>query len=338
MEATAVSLARTVLDGVLGSAATAMADEAALLLGVRREVDFIRSELEMMRSFLRSSAAACSSAGGGCCKDTLKTCVKQVRDLACDLEDCLLDFSLHAARPPWLRLADLAARHRVADRIRGLKATVDELNQRNQRYNVFVVDKAVPPPPADKPPQHGHDAEHLLHPDLASGSSKLSQVVGRDEDKEALREKLVKGAGVVSAVWGMGGMGKSSLVTMLYNDRALIDGFDCRAWVTVPRPLESPDEFGRRLEKQLGVDNGRGVSAWIKEKRCLVVVDDVSSGEEWDHIRPCFDAICDGGRVVVTTRREDVARQCAGDNVYELKPLAPGEALKLLCQKVQSIT
>lgn len=99
-------------------------------------------------------------------------------------------------------------------------------------------------------------------------------------------------------------------------------------------PLESPDEFGRRLEKQLGVDNGRGVSAWIKEKRCLVVVDDVSSGEEWDHIRPCFDAICDGGRVVVTTRREDVARQCAGDNVYELKPLAPGEALKLLCQKV----
>ncbi|KAM0887082.1 hypothetical protein ACQ4PT_029280 [Festuca glaucescens] len=110
MEATAVSLTRTVLDGVLGSAGTAMVDEAALLLGVRREVDFIRSELQMMQSFLRVQSSA-----GAACKDTVKTCVKQVRDLACDLEDCLLDFTLHASRARWLRWGPgIVARHHAS--------------------------------------------------------------------------------------------------------------------------------------------------------------------------------------------------------------------------------
>ncbi|KAM0876705.1 hypothetical protein ACQ4PT_036005 [Festuca glaucescens] len=85
-----------------------MADEAALLLGVPREVEFIRSELQMMQS-----SAACSD--GGCCKDTVRT----------------------------VGGADLAARHRVADRIRLLKASLEELNQRNQRYNVFAADTSV---------------------------------------------------------------------------------------------------------------------------------------------------------------------------------------------------
>jgi hypothetical protein len=327
MEATAVSLTRTVLDGVLGSAGTAMADEAALLLGVRREVAFIRSELQMMQSFLRVQSSA-----GAACKDTVKTCVKQVRDLACDLEDCLLDFTLHASRARWLRWGPgLVARHRVAGRIRDLKASVVELNQRNQRYNVFVAEN-VPPAAAE---QYGHaDDEYQLthgdeHQDIqrAGEMKDLANLVNRE------------GASVVW-VWGMGGMGKSSLARMLYDDRALIDGFDGRAWITVPHPLDSTDELELvcQLRKQLGVEPGRRLPAWLVEKRCLVVVDDVSSREEWELILRCLGGTNGTGsrsRVVVTTRREDVARLCAGDT-YELKPLGDQEALKLLCQKVRS--
>ncbi|KAM0876704.1 hypothetical protein ACQ4PT_036004 [Festuca glaucescens] len=291
MEATAVSLTRTVLDGVLGSAGTAMANEAALLLGVRREVDFIRSELQMMQSFLRVQSSA-----GGCCKDTVKTCVKQVRDLACDLEDCLLDFP---ARLP----CALAP-----------------------RYNVFVADKD-PPTAAE---EHGHgDDEYQLSP--GNGHQEIQRVV----EMKQLADLVKREGSRVVWVWGMGGMGKSSLARMLYDDRALIDGFDGRAWVTVPHPLDSTDELERRLRKQLAVEPGRGcVPAWLEEKRCLIVVDDVSSREEWELILRCLGgAKSTGSRVIVTTRREDVARVCAGDT-YELKPLEDEEARKLLCQKV----
>ena len=47
MEATAVSLARSVLEGVVSSAGSAIADEVASLLGVPREVEFIRSEADV---------------------------------------------------------------------------------------------------------------------------------------------------------------------------------------------------------------------------------------------------------------------------------------------------
>ncbi|KAF7073653.1 hypothetical protein CFC21_078604 [Triticum aestivum] len=337
MEATAVSLTRTVLDGVLGSAGTAMADEAALLLGVRGEVGFIRSELQMMQSFLRvQSSATRWGAGGGGCRDTVRTCVKQVRDLARDLEDCLLDFTLHASRSRWLRWGPgLAARHRVAGRIRGLKATVVELNQRNERYNVFAAASHHGATPGEE--HHGQTDDDYPRAQLAPGSER------QDIERAGEMDELVKlvnkmGDAWVVSVWGMGGMGKSSLVRMLYNDMALIDGFDGRAWVTVPHPLESTDEVERRLRKQLGVAPDRTIRAWLEENRCLVVVDDVSSHEEWELISRCLPANGPtGSRVVVTTRRDDVARQCAGDvreNVYELKPLEDEEARKLFCQKV----
>lgn len=135
---------------------------------------------------------------------------------------------------------------------------------------------------------------------------------------------------------------------MLYNNNDLIDGFDCRAWVTVPHPLDSADELVQRLKKQLGMkpDDDRGVPAWLQEKSCLVVVDDVATREEWELISPRLVSANGTGsrsRVVVTTRREDVARRCAGDelqHVYELRPLEVegDEARKLLYRKIYKTT
>uniref|UniRef100_A0A0E0M3F9 Rx N-terminal domain-containing protein n=1 Tax=Oryza punctata TaxID=4537 RepID=A0A0E0M3F9_ORYPU len=338
MEATAVSLARTVLDGVLGGAGSAVADEAALLLGVRREVEFIHDELEMMRSFLKVTS--------GCAGDTARTWVKQVRDLAYDVEDCLLDFALHASSsrpsrgaPRWLLPESLAARYRVAARIRELKARVEELNQRNQRYNVVATGEHEPAPPHD---------EHLRS---EASPFQESQDIGRGDEKSELIKLIGSGddadadAGrrMVVSVWGMGGMGKSSMARLVYNDADFIEQFDCRAWVTVPHPLDGRDEFEKRLGKQLGVettgdkkDGGGGVMAWLKKKRYLIVVDDLRSQEEWEHIEPFHVQSDAGGRVIVTTQRGDVPELCASmpNHAYELKPLAKEHAKKLLCQKV----
>jgi hypothetical protein len=128
----------------------------------------------------------------------------------------------------------------------------------------------------------------------------------------------------------MAGVGKSSLARMLYNDSDLFGRFDRRAWVTVLHPLEGAEEFRRLLQEQIGVDG---------HERCLVVVDDVSSHEEWEHVSRCLAANDAGGRfvVLVTTHQEHVARRCArDDDVYQLKPLSDKEACKLLCQKVRS--
>ncbi|XP_006660848.1 disease resistance protein Pik-2-like [Oryza brachyantha] len=344
MEATAVSLARSVLDGVLSRAGSAVADEAALLLGVRREVDFIRDELEMMRSFLKVAAANPDA------DDTVRTWVKQVRDLAYDVEDCLLDFALFAdtSSSSWLRPRRLAERHRVAARIRELRAMVEELNQRFQRYHV-VADH----PRVLLPRGGGSDDPQLADQD-AGYSAELafqeSDIIGRAREKAEVTALVLSGAGAgalgVVSVWGMGGMGKSSLVRMVHNDPVLLDAFDCGAWVTVPHPLDSADEFVRRLRRHLGVAKEQpDVHAYLREKRYVIIVDDLHSKEEWEHIWPVLHADAgQGSRVVVTTRREDVARHCAGHvreehgHVYELRPLGREESKDLFCQKVYKST
>ncbi|KAG8057429.1 hypothetical protein GUJ93_ZPchr0002g25536 [Zizania palustris] len=350
METTAMSLAQSVLDGVLSRAGSAIADEAAMLLGVHREVEFIRNELEMMRSFLKVATANPDA------DDTARTWVKQVRELAYDVEDCLLDFALYADMPSssagsWL-LGRLVRRHRVAARIRELKDSVTELNERFRRYSIVVNH------PRGGGGGGGDQQQQWVLPDHDAYSAELafleSDMIGRVREKDELT-KLISGGsgngnggeplGVVS-VWGMGGMGKSSVMRMVYNDPVLLDAFDCDAWVTVPHPLDSSEEFARRLRKHLGLGvapvlagDVRVLREYLREKRYMIIVDDLHSQEEWEYIWPVLQ-VCGGNkgsRVVVTTRREDVARHCAGDvpgHVYELKPLGRDESKRLFCQKV----
>jgi len=344
MEATAVSLARSVLDGVMSSAGTAFADEVALLLGVPQEVEFIRNELEMMQAFLKLASAHPEAAGRS---DTVRAWVKQVRDLAYDVEDCLLDFALYAARTSsssragsWKPSA-IAERHRIAARIRYLKACVEALNQRNQRYHIAVCPAAAGVQEAQLPAQHD---DQLAFQAASAG------IIGRGNEKDEVISRLLSGTNGaprprVVSVWGMGGMGKSSLLRMVYNDPDLLAVFDCSAWITVPHPLDTPDVFRRRLNEELTPGQEKTIEEHLREKRYLVIVDDVLSQEEWENIWQVFQFRNDkDSRVIVTTRREDVARHCAAaghvpdgqELIYELKPLNDVEAKSLLCQKVRS--
>ncbi|KAK3129716.1 hypothetical protein QOZ80_6BG0483710 [Eleusine coracana subsp. coracana] len=345
MEATAVSLARSVLDGVLSSAGSAIADEVASLLGVPKEVEFIRNELEMMQSFLK---VASSSSGHPERNDIVRTWVKQVRELAYDVEDCLLDFALYAARTSssssscsssWLPSA-VAARHRIASRIRDLKASVEALNQRNLRYHIGVSGSGEEAHASSSSSSVLPDPDH--HHDAAELDFEASGIIGRDSDKEELTRLLllISGGGSgtgscgalvgVVAVWGIGGMGKSSLVRMVHNDPVLLDE--------------------RRLRKELGMPPAAGgedvdVQDYLREKRYLVIVDDLLGHDEWENVWQVFPRDNRrGSRIIVTTRREDVARQCAGHaaeghrHVYELKPLGKEQSMDLLCRKVYKTT
>ena len=90
MEATVVSVGKAVLDGVLGCAQSTVVEEMRQQLGIERDVGFITDELEMMQSFLTAADEE---------QDPRKvptTLVKQVRDLAYNVEDSLMDFKVYS--------------------------------------------------------------------------------------------------------------------------------------------------------------------------------------------------------------------------------------------------
>ncbi|XP_037471155.1 disease resistance protein Pik-2-like, partial [Triticum dicoccoides] len=81
MAETVVSMARSMVRGAIRVAASAAAAEVGLLVGVRKDIWFIKDELETMEAFLEVAESINK-------KDVLlKVWAKQVRDLSYNIED-----------------------------------------------------------------------------------------------------------------------------------------------------------------------------------------------------------------------------------------------------------
>jgi disease resistance protein RPM1 len=146
------------------------------------------------------------------------------------------------------------------------------------------------------------------------------------------------------AVWGMGGVGKTTLVTNVYKEVAA-GSFDCAAWVSVSKNFTTEDLL-RRVLKEIQRDVCIGAPKDVEEmnyrslvealqgilskKRYLVLLDDVWDAEAWFDIRTAFVDNGTRSRIIITTRSQDVAN-LAKSRIIQLKPLPKNEAWCLFC-------
>ena len=230
MESTALSLGKSVLDGALGYAKSAVAEEVALQLGVQRDHAFIREELEMMQAFLRAAHEERDD------HKVLMIWVKQVRDVAYDAEDCLQDCFVHLKKPSWWRLpSTLRERHRIAKKMKELRARVEDVSQRNLRYQ--LVKSAAGS-------KYAYSAE-------LSGSAGATTMSGIEEaqrqqnkstsDLIQLIRKKDEGLRVIG-VWGTTDvLGEKSIIKRVYDALKRNKKFQCHAWISMVRPLNTAD-------------------------------------------------------------------------------------------------
>ena len=122
---------------------------------------------------------------------------------------------------------------------------------------------------------------------------------------------------VVSIV-GMGGLGKTTLAKKVYNQKDVQQHFDCRAWVYVSQEFKARDILLdiansimslRDTEKRDMGENelGKKLCEYLKEKKYLVVMDDVWSNEFWSRLRSHFSKAKDGSKILITSRNKEIA-------------------------------
>ncbi|KAI8010058.1 putative disease resistance protein [Camellia lanceoleosa] len=208
--------------------------EANLLIGVREEIEYIRDEFERMTAFLRVADAMEEN------NPELKVWVKQVREAAYDIGD-VLEFMLrlghrHGAgfrcflRKVFCFIKTLKARHQIASQVQRMKSRVDDISKGHQRY---------------------HDRYGTLEQGSRSRSTGLktacrdyrgdalllheSELVGIDKPKSQLIRWLVHEDPrlKVLSVSGMGGLGKTTLIKKVFDDRVVKNHFQSHVWITV---------------------------------------------------------------------------------------------------------
>jgi hypothetical protein len=191
-----------------------------------------------------------------------------------------------------------------------------------------------------------------------------SHVVGQENEKYEI-VNLVAGPATdqfkVISVWGMGGLGKTTIVKNVYHT-VLSSMFEKHACVTVMRPfslVELLRSLVMQLEREHSEKNGvvglmgstknallmnsteltKELTSLFERNKCLIVLDDVSSTAEWDMIIPVFHDMGNTSRIIVTTREEGIAKHCSGqqENIYKLKGLEDKDALDLFAKKVLNL-
>uniref|UniRef100_A0ACD5TT79 Uncharacterized protein n=1 Tax=Avena sativa TaxID=4498 RepID=A0ACD5TT79_AVESA len=167
----------------------------------------------------------------------------------------------------------------------------------------------------------------------------------------------------IMSVWGISGVGKSALLQnffceIILYDRRLIERnrhglFNKYGWVDVAYPFNLRD-FSRSLllsfhsqsllaNKDHGIDmmesenpivKCRGI---LKKHRCLIIIDDLRSTEEWDLIHAELVSGFSKNYIIVITNEGSIAKHCAGnkgDLVFNVKCLHADAAFDLFKKEV----
>ncbi|XP_027345071.1 putative disease resistance RPP13-like protein 1 [Abrus precatorius] len=171
-------------------------------------------------------------------------------------------------------------------------------------------------------------------------------VVAREDDKNKLLNMLLSDDDEsnnnieVMAIWGMGGLGKTTLAQYLYNDSKVHEYFDLKAWAWVSDDFDVSRVTKKIIEsitsKDCNITNLDVLRVELKnnlkDKKFLLVLDDLWNDKynDWHHLTAPFSSGKRGSKIIVTTRQQRVAQITNTLHIHELKNLTDENCWQIL--------
>lgn len=172
-------------------------------------------------------------------------------------------------------------------------------------------------------------------------------IYGRSDDSQKILKLLVADCTAgdelcVFVILGMGGIGKTALAQLLYNNVVVNEYFELKAWVCVSEGFDVVRVTKTILEsltkKPPGCNNLDQIQVDLKErlrgKKFFIVLDDVwnENYNDWDILRRPFKAGAHGSKIIVTTRNETVALIMGTVPIHRLELLSDEDCWSLFAK------
>jgi len=309
----------------------------SLVGDVKKQVDKLKSNLLSIQSVLED-------ADRKQVKDkAVRDWVDKLKDVCYDMDDVLDEWStailrwkmeeaeenthsLQKMRCSFLKspcfCLNQVVRHRdIALKIKEVCEKVDDIAKERAKYG-FDLYKAT------------DELQRLTTTSFVDESS----VIGRDGEKRNVVSKLLaessqeaRDVDVISLV-GLGGIGKTTLAQLAFNDSEVTAHFEKKIWVCVSDPFDEVRIAKAILEELEGRPTNlvelqsllQGVSESITGKRLLLVLDDVwtENHGQWEQLKPSLTGCARGSRILVTTRKDAVATMMGTDHRINIEKLS----------------
>ncbi|XP_073113738.1 disease resistance protein RPM1-like [Elaeis guineensis] len=326
-------------------AGSLFANEVSLLTQLPSSMSRIESELSVMQAFLGQIDTRTDN------NQVLEAWVQKVRKLAYSVEDIMDEYVHLIARQQGSGLGgylkkvvkrsrNLVTWHQIAARLKELESNLVHLSEMKERW--------IKTAEGGMGSSLNYASETQLH--LADSSHFIGEddLVGIDQNRKTLIEWLFDEDPVSSiiSVWGMGGLGKTTLVTNVYKSEG--KKFECHAWISISQTYQVDDLLRRMIEDlhdnekvdKIPIDIRRmnhrrlveTIRSSLDQKRYMIILDDVWDPEAFNDIRQAF-LNNKGSRIIITTRSTEVASLAHDSRKLELKGLQSTQAWDLFCKR-----
>ncbi|KAJ4711542.1 Disease resistance protein [Melia azedarach] len=323
-------------------------EEFATLFGARKEMQKLRSVLSTIQAVLEDAEDRQVT------DKAVKNWLIKLKDAAHDVDDLLDEYMTETLKHKSKIRGDMELRGCMMNDVRYFCSQSNPILScyRMKKRLEKIVEK-LNEITAERFKYHLRDISILSSPckfyERLQSDSYLqeSEVFGRDVDREKIVKFLTDSAdqGDVSVlpIVGMGGLGKTTLAKLVYNDERVQKHFERRIWVSVSEVFDVKRLMRAIVESVTGnrcdleeVDTiHRRIQELIMGQRFLVALDDVwnDDHEKWDRLKNSLRHGSEGSKILVTTRSEKVALIMGSVPSYCLEGLSDDDCWSLFEQR-----
>ncbi|KAA3467669.1 putative disease resistance protein [Gossypium australe] len=327
------------ISSVVQTVGRLLTQEVTSLMGVKDQVEDLQKELEWIQSFLKEADARKVD------NEVVRTSINEIRELAYDAEDVIETFALKVAPRRKGGFSNVIKRFacilneggllcQTKCEIQKITARITRLTRRLQTYDVKQQRDGAGTSSSNQRRELRRPYPHIDDDDVVGLHDDIKKLVSILVDEES-------GCKVVS-IWGMGGLGKTTLAKKLYRHSHVIGHFNHLAWVYVSQQfqkirvwkdilsslqiLDSADRERRDEELAEKLHN------FLKDNKCLVILDDIWSIDAWDSLKSAFPIAMDtNSKLLLTSRNKEIVPHAdrRGYYLHKLQCLNDDESWEL---------
>ena len=341
----AESLLITIASEVLSQIASLFIHETVLAWSLRSDLRKLQNTINNVKAVILDAEEAQLTS------HEVSTWLAQLKDVLFDAEDVFNEFAYEAIRK---QLANcpirggtrkkvrrffsmssnpIAYRLRMRQKVRDIREAFDEVAANRAKFHLNTHHNMV----------HNNSTLLLNQRELTHSFVDASQVIGRDADRDTIVDSLMSHSACVSVVSivGMGGLGKTALAKMVFNDLKVDDHFEKKVWVCLGDLKEfNVNQVMVKIVKSLTgekkdeSDSEQLQSCLRKElcnKKFLLVLDDVwvVNRAKWLEFKELLKCGASESKVMVSTRDSSVAINMGSSLVHSLNGLPHDQCVSL---------